>query len=77
MERNSNSMRPVIRTILLLYLYLLSTGRVMPGQMAAWQQRVRTSERLQEDGRLTEAERVLLDILPSQSRLGADDLAYI
>jgi len=63
------------KTILLLAV--LFTSRVMPGQMVAWQQAIDTSERLQEDGRLSEAEKVLLDVLQNESQFGADGLAYI
>ena len=49
----------------------------MTGQTSAWRQAVQTSEGLQEGGRLSEAEQVLLDVLRHEPRFEPDGLAYI
>jgi tetratricopeptide (TPR) repeat protein len=45
--------------------------------MSVWRQAVQTSERLQEGGRLSEAEQVLLDVLRHEPGFEPDGLAYI
>ncbi len=70
-------MRQAIQTNLLLCAYLLLTGRMVDGQGVAWQQAIQTSEHLQEDGKLTEARQVLLDVLQNEALPGAEGLAYI
>ena len=66
-----------LRTSLLLCASFLLTSGPMRGQMVAWQGAAQTSERLQEGGRLSEAEQVLLDALRLESELKPEGLAYI
>ncbi|MBI2686773.1 MAG: tetratricopeptide repeat protein [Acidobacteria bacterium] len=67
----------MLRNLLMVCACLLLMGGATPGGTVAWRQAIETSERLQDVGKLREAEQVLLEILKDESRLHADGLAYI